>query len=121
MLYCVFSSFFLCRVSRFNGRLIRLMLAKIMKIYSALGGRLIFWSSYRCRYTVAKTYSIKHHPLAVHSSITEIFFYVTIFIYNICMTSYIYILYHIYKHAIIIIHAKYSVYLVLGFVNDAKG
>ena len=39
-------------VSYFKGRLILQILAKIIKIYSDFGGRLICWSTYTQKYTV---------------------------------------------------------------------
>ena len=57
------SRFFLRRVSHFKGRLIRLILPKIMKIYSDFLVRLTFRSSYTCRNTVVENpRSIQFYP-----------------------------------------------------------
>ena len=54
MVYRVFSAsvtFFLRRVLHFKGCIIGKILVKIMRSYSDFLGRLIFRSSYACRYT----------------------------------------------------------------------
>ena len=48
----LFSRFFLRRAWHFKAHRMRQILAKIVKIYSDFGGRLICRSSYACRYTV---------------------------------------------------------------------
>ena len=69
MLYRIFSAFlafFIRRVSHLKCRLIRHILAEIMNIYSDLGGRLIFRSSYTCIYTVFAWSSTKTSKIYVY-------------------------------------------------------